>query len=161
MAIVMALLSFASVIAAKLSADEVKAWIPWLVRRIVALAVHILPEDQRGRYGEEWLGHIDEIPGDIGRVIVAIGFLFAGFVISLGSRKQTEVEACVGPPARAGRSAYSPGRSTLGLLPEPESRSLSFLISSSILTFILLLILCIGGAMNHIPFPGPTNLLIR
>ncbi len=159
MAIVTALLSFASVIAAKLSADEVKAWIPWLVRRIVALAVHILPEDQRERYGEEWLGHIGEIPGDIGRVVVAIGFVFAGLVIGIDRREQTQVGASAGPSDRVGRSTYSPGRLNFGLLPEPEYRSVGFVISA--LSAILVLILYIGIATYHIPSPGPANLLIR
>ncbi len=114
MAIVTALLSFASVIAAKLSADEIKAWLPWLVQRIVALAAHILPEDQRERYGEEWSGHIGEIPGDIGRLLVAIGFVFAGLAISLDPREQTQVEASAGSPDRVGRSTYSPGRLVSG-----------------------------------------------
>jgi hypothetical protein len=57
--------------------DEFKAWLPRLLERIIDLAVCTLPEDQRQRFAEEWRSHVDETPGDIGKLIVALGFLVA------------------------------------------------------------------------------------
>jgi len=161
MAIVTALLSFASVIAAKLSADEVKAWLPWLARRLVGLAVKILRENQRERYGEEWPGYISEIPGDIGKVLAAIGFVFASLAIHHESSEPVQIRANTGAPDRAGRSAYTPGSLNFGLLPEPEDRSAGFIASSILNTIICALVLYIDGAMRLIPYPGPANFLIR
>jgi len=36
-----------------------------------------LPPTQRERFEEEWQGHINEVPGDIGKLTVALGFLRA------------------------------------------------------------------------------------
>jgi len=58
-------------------ADEFKAWIPWVVRRVIQRALAQLPEDQRERFQEEWRSHVDEVPGEIGKLYVALGCLFA------------------------------------------------------------------------------------
>jgi Bacterial sugar transferase len=57
--------------------DEFKAWIPWIVRRVIRKAVARLPQNQRERFEEEWQSHIDEVPGEIGKIYVALGCLFA------------------------------------------------------------------------------------
>jgi hypothetical protein len=155
MAIVTVLLPFVIAIAAQLFADEAKAWLPWLTQRIVSLAVHLLPLDQRERYGEEWPGHIDEIPGDIGRVLVAIGFVFAGLAISPDSSEQDRADASVERPVRARGMKYIPGRSNFGLLPEPEGRSLAFVISSSVNTAILATLLLAGMAAKPVVLGAP------
>ncbi len=154
MAIVTTLLPLALAIAAKLSADEVKAWLPWLTRQLVALAIRTLPKDQRERYGEEWLAHIVETPGDIGKFLVAIGLVFAGILISLEISGQTQTEA-------SGGSLRSPGLPILGLLPDPESRSLSFITSAAINCSILVMVLYMSGAIKYIPLLGPANLLVH
>jgi lipopolysaccharide/colanic/teichoic acid biosynthesis glycosyltransferase len=57
--------------------DEFKSWAPWIVRHVIDRAVSMLPKDQRERFAEEWRSHVNEIPGDIGKLIVALGFLVA------------------------------------------------------------------------------------
>jgi hypothetical protein len=39
-------------------------------------------EDQRERYKEEWQSHIDEIPGDICKIVIALGFVPASKMMS-------------------------------------------------------------------------------
>jgi lipopolysaccharide/colanic/teichoic acid biosynthesis glycosyltransferase len=63
-------------------ADEFKAWTPWVVEGFVKHAVSRLPEDQRKRFGEEWRSHVNAVPGEIGKFIVAFGFLMAARKIS-------------------------------------------------------------------------------
>jgi hypothetical protein len=51
--------------------DEMKAWAPWLIQRLVQRALHRLPVDDRERYAEEWPAQVAEIPGDIGKLAFA------------------------------------------------------------------------------------------
>jgi hypothetical protein len=60
--------------------DEAKAWVPWLIRRLVQHAVRKLPVDERERFAEEWPAVVNEIPGDVGKLIFAMRLL-------VGSRK--------------------------------------------------------------------------
>ena len=53
---------------------EFNAWTPWIVEHLVRRAVSKLPEAQRERFEEEWRSHIDEMPGDVGKLLAAIGF---------------------------------------------------------------------------------------
>ena len=53
---------------------EFTAWMPWIIERLIRRAVTKLPDPQRERFEEEWRSYIDEIPGDIGKLIAAIGF---------------------------------------------------------------------------------------
>src|ERR1035438_5164942 len=64
-------------------ADEFKAWTPWVIDRLVRKAVARLPENQRERFEEEWRSHINEIPGEIGKFVVALGFVSAARKMSL------------------------------------------------------------------------------
>ena len=48
----------------------------------VQSAMARLPEDQRERYKEEWQSHIDEIPGDICKIVIAVGFVPASKMMS-------------------------------------------------------------------------------
>lgn len=57
--------------------DEFKAWTPWLIKRFIQRAVRQLPKNQRKRCMEEWQSMVDEIPGEVGKIIVAFGFLSA------------------------------------------------------------------------------------
>lgn len=45
---------------------------------------------------------------------------------------------------------YSPGRTNFGLLPEPEGRSVSFVISSTVNTAILVTLLLVGMMAKHV-----------
>jgi hypothetical protein len=62
--------------------DELKAWMPWIIEQIVRRAVSRLPRGQQERLGEEWRSHLNEVPGEIGRVVVALGFIVASRRIS-------------------------------------------------------------------------------
>lgn len=68
-------------------ADEFKAWVPRLVAAVIRCAVRRLREDQRDRYAEEWRSHIDETPGEIGKLIVGLGLLPAAWKLSRISPK--------------------------------------------------------------------------
>jgi len=58
-------------------ADELHAWMPWCTRKLLDRAIGRLPENQRERFKEEWHSHLAEVPGEIGKLIVALGFLRA------------------------------------------------------------------------------------
>jgi hypothetical protein len=62
---------------ARLIADELKAWSPWITQKLIKAAVSQLAESQRERFSEEWLSHLNEIPGDLTKIGVALGFLLA------------------------------------------------------------------------------------
>jgi hypothetical protein len=69
------------ILAAALSkqmADEFKAWTPWLIKRLLDRAVSILPDKRlRDRFAEEWASYISEIPGEVGKILGALGLLRA------------------------------------------------------------------------------------
>jgi exopolysaccharide production protein ExoY len=89
-----ALLGMAGLLGAafsKVLAEELKAWRPSLVGKIIALAVRKLPSANRERFSEEWKSHINEIPGDVGKIVVACGCLTAAWDIAegpFGARKR-------------------------------------------------------------------------
>jgi hypothetical protein len=56
---------------------ELKAWLPWFTKWFFRRAIARLSADQRERYREEWQSHIDEVPGNIGKIIAAVGFVLA------------------------------------------------------------------------------------
>ena len=66
----------------KLFADELKSWLPWLRERLIQRAVSILPKDRRARYGEEWRSHLNDIPGDLSKLFVALSLFRAAYNIS-------------------------------------------------------------------------------
>jgi lipopolysaccharide/colanic/teichoic acid biosynthesis glycosyltransferase len=57
--------------------SEAEAWAPWLAIRVLRLAVRRAPAELRDRMDEEWRAHLTEVPGAIGKLIVAFGFLRA------------------------------------------------------------------------------------
>jgi lipopolysaccharide/colanic/teichoic acid biosynthesis glycosyltransferase len=61
----------------RMFADEIKAWLPWVREQLVGIAVKGLPEVFRERYAEEWRSHLDEVPGEITKFVVALGFVKA------------------------------------------------------------------------------------
>jgi hypothetical protein len=65
----------------KLLADEFKAWAPTIVSSILAIAVKVLPPSQRDRAAEEWTSHVNELPGDLSRVVFACGCILAALKI--------------------------------------------------------------------------------
>lgn len=68
------------------ASDEFKAWTPWLTRHLLYRAVKKMPLDMAERYNEEWASHIAETPGEVGKLIAAIGFVFAARSMSRASR---------------------------------------------------------------------------
>ena len=41
-------------VTARVLGDDVKEWLPWITKRLVDRAVSRLPEEERGRFEEEW-----------------------------------------------------------------------------------------------------------
>jgi hypothetical protein len=58
-------------------ADEVKTWSVWLHKKMRHMAVAKLPPESRERYEEEWESGLDEIPGEIFKLVYSIGLLRA------------------------------------------------------------------------------------
>jgi division/cell wall cluster transcriptional repressor MraZ len=65
---------------ARLVGDELKAWNPKLRDLIVRFAVSRLPRQERERYSEEWRAHINDAPGEIGKLCVATGCVWASLI---------------------------------------------------------------------------------
>lgn len=63
----------------RLLADEFKSWNTWGVKKLIDLAVRRLPIDLRQRFGEEWSSYISEIPGEIAKLVAAIGLQVASW----------------------------------------------------------------------------------
>jgi lipopolysaccharide/colanic/teichoic acid biosynthesis glycosyltransferase len=77
-------LAMLGAVCVKVFADEFKAWAPTIVAKIVGAAVRTLPPELRERFSEEWLSHIDQIPGDLGKFAGACGFVIAAFDMANG-----------------------------------------------------------------------------
>jgi hypothetical protein len=88
--------------------DEFEAWTPWLVNYLIQRALRQLPENQRKRREEEWLSHVDEIPGEVGKLIDALDFLRASWKISTALEQLMDTERrLIATNARYGRG-YQP-----------------------------------------------------
>ncbi len=59
----------------KFLGTEIEAWVPALAQRLLAKAVQRLPESARERYAEEWAAHLNESPGNLIKILHAIGCL--------------------------------------------------------------------------------------
>lgn len=81
--------------------DEFKAWTPWLVQRLVLFAALRMPKAQQERYAEEWSSFVDEIPGEVGKILAALGLSWAGFRIRHQARRRKRVAEAA---ARQGKS---------------------------------------------------------
>ena len=66
-----------SAVLSKLVADEFKAWSPRITRAFVKRAVAALPAEQRRRYEEEWNSHLDDVPGELGKLFASFSLLWA------------------------------------------------------------------------------------
>jgi hypothetical protein len=73
------LLAIFNALLSKLFADEINAWLPWISDQLTQLAVKRLPQVHQERYLEEWRSHLGEVPGKIGKLAVAVGFVRAAF----------------------------------------------------------------------------------
>jgi len=50
---------------------------PWIIQRLLVLATKCLPEPQQERFAEEWTSHVNDVPGDIRKVLFAWGCVCA------------------------------------------------------------------------------------
>ncbi len=64
-------------IVGRIMADEGKEWLIWLNRKIRRLAVAALPAEYRKRYDEEWENGLDEVPGELLKLLYSLGLLQA------------------------------------------------------------------------------------
>lgn len=71
------LLALLGAVATGILKDEAVAWLPRLTQKLLNIAVERLPENPRERYREEWSAHINEMPGNISKLLVSCGCLFA------------------------------------------------------------------------------------
>jgi lipopolysaccharide/colanic/teichoic acid biosynthesis glycosyltransferase len=65
-----------------LFADELKAWMQWMVKRLLELSIEQLPDAQRERFEEEWQSHLNEVPGEVSKLAVAANFVRAARVMA-------------------------------------------------------------------------------
>ena len=72
----------------RLLADEISAWEPLLTRRLIRLAARQLPRDLRERYREEWSSHVQDVPGEAGKVLIAAQFVLAAIRISTSRQSE-------------------------------------------------------------------------
>src|SRR5579863_2850602 len=56
---------------------DLKDAIPWFTQRLLRLATRRLPETQQQRFAEEWTSHMNDVPGDVRRVLFAWGCVSA------------------------------------------------------------------------------------
>jgi hypothetical protein len=129
----------------KLFADEFKSWSPRLVTALIGSAVSRLPKEKQERYQEEWLSHLEEVPGEISKIVSALSFQIASLRIELACLKFKRAEL---RHAQAQHSLKSRARMTgdemftLGLLPEEKldwrKFALSYGLVLSIVFFFLI-----------------------
>jgi hypothetical protein len=124
----------------KLFADEFKAWSPRLVSALVRSAVSRLPRQEQERYQEEWLSHLEEVPGEVSKLVSALSFQIASLRIERASLELKRAEL---PRAPALRSSETRARMnlTLGLLPEKKLDWRKFALSYGIVLCVLLVLL--------------------
>jgi hypothetical protein len=87
-AAVVAVLGLLGATLSKLLADEFKAWAPSLTSRILAVAARALPPSRHARCAEEWEAHVNETPGDLGRLLVACGCVLAAWKMKISRDRQ-------------------------------------------------------------------------
>ncbi len=72
-------LTILEAILGKVIGEEIEAWLPQAGPRLLRYAVSKLPADERERYAEEWAADLDAIPGQVSKVIYALGFVKAAW----------------------------------------------------------------------------------
>jgi hypothetical protein len=83
-AVLLATFGIGAAVMSRLLADEFKAWSPWIVERLIRRAIAKLPDECKERYDEEWRGHLNAIPGELGRLVTAFGLVIAADRICYG-----------------------------------------------------------------------------
>src|SRR5271168_277839 len=59
-----------------------RALLPFLTRKLMRLAVSLLPENLRARYDEEWQSYIAEVSDSVPKFCASFSFVFGAAVIS-------------------------------------------------------------------------------
>jgi hypothetical protein len=67
----------------KLVADEIIVLLPLLTDTIVKFAASRVPPYRRERCEEEWASHIADIPGQLRRLLEALGFVRVGYAVAI------------------------------------------------------------------------------
>lgn len=80
------LTSLAFGVVVKLMADEAKASLPSITQLILDFAVSRLPADQREQRKEEWAADLESFPGDLARLLWALGLPWAAVKIRIDYR---------------------------------------------------------------------------
>jgi len=78
----LAVLTIATTVTVRILAEEITAWASFVTRLITKFSVQRLPEKFRERLQEEWQSHINDIPGNVGKFLLASGFLIAAYRIA-------------------------------------------------------------------------------
>jgi lipopolysaccharide/colanic/teichoic acid biosynthesis glycosyltransferase len=68
--------------------DELKDWVPWVVRNLIQKATAHLPEEQRDRFSEEWQSHVNDVPGAAAKLWVAAGLIHAARKMSISENRK-------------------------------------------------------------------------
>ncbi len=71
----------------RIAVEEITAWTPSFIRSLIRFAVERLPKNKRERFEEEWQSHVNEVPGQVGKLLVALGFLIAAYDFSFTDRR--------------------------------------------------------------------------
>lgn len=67
-------------------AAEFGAWFGWLHKTIRHAAISIIPSEYRERYEEEWQSNLEDVPGEVGKLLHSVGLLQASLVIRIASK---------------------------------------------------------------------------
>jgi hypothetical protein len=86
------LMSVLVAVFSKLLAEEIGAWSPSVIRSLIKLAVARLPKNKRERFEEEWQSHVNDVPGHLGKLLVAVGFLKAAYKVALSEGRNHMLE---------------------------------------------------------------------
>jgi len=89
----MAIVTVIQAILAKLATDEIKAWLPIISQNNLKCAVSFLPAEMRSRYMEEWEAHLQEKPGDLGKLFSSAGQILAALRMAGIYRREAKPSA--------------------------------------------------------------------
>jgi hypothetical protein len=63
--------------------DELVAWLPSLRHVLLKMAVKVAPARYRARLEEEWAAHIEDIPGELAKLVVAADLTRSAALLTL------------------------------------------------------------------------------
>ena len=64
-------------------ANETTAWMPRIRSSLVRIAAKLSPKEYRERLVEEWTAHLDSLPGELAKTLVAMDFIRSGLILGL------------------------------------------------------------------------------